>query len=81
MYFVVIWYILWPFALFYVHLVYFMVIQYIFPILVCCTMKNLATLGQTDTVLKGCLLVIAGESWGRLPGKHVGTLLPGYVGT
>jgi hypothetical protein len=46
------WYILWPFALFYGrlvyifcgHLVYSMVIWYIFPILVSCTEKNLATL-------------------------------------
>jgi hypothetical protein len=38
---------LWPFRLLYGHLVYFvkfMVIWYIFPILVCFTKKNLATL-------------------------------------
>jgi apolipoprotein N-acyltransferase len=36
-YITAIWYILLP-------LVYFMVIWYIFPVLVCCTKKNLATL-------------------------------------
>jgi hypothetical protein len=46
---------IWPFGLFYGHLVhfrpfgifcgrFFMVIWYIFPALVCCTKKNLATL-------------------------------------
>jgi hypothetical protein len=30
-YFMAIWYILWPFGIFYGHLVYFMVICYIFP--------------------------------------------------
>jgi hypothetical protein len=38
------WYILCPFGLFYGHLVYFMVVWYIFTVLVCCTKKNLATL-------------------------------------
>jgi hypothetical protein len=37
------WYILWTFGLFCSHLVYFMVIWYIFPVLLCCTKKNLAT--------------------------------------
>jgi hypothetical protein len=37
-YFTAIWYILCTFGLFYSHLVYF------FPVLVCCTKKNLATL-------------------------------------
>jgi hypothetical protein len=48
------WYILWPFGLFYDHLVYFAYIWYIlttsglfFPVLVCCTKKNLATLIST----------------------------------
>jgi hypothetical protein len=48
------WYILWPFGLFYGHLVYFVVTWYIlwsfgiyFSVLVCCTEKNLATLGNT----------------------------------
>jgi hypothetical protein len=44
-YFMVIWSILWSFGLFYGHLVYFMAIRYIFPVLVCCTKENLATLG------------------------------------
>jgi hypothetical protein len=45
------WYILWPFGLFYGHLVYFVVIWYIlslfgifFEVLAYCTKKNLATL-------------------------------------
>jgi hypothetical protein len=56
------WYILWPFGLFYGHLVYFVadwytylvaifvyfiVIWYIFSLLVCCTKKNLATVKKT----------------------------------
>jgi hypothetical protein len=40
-YVVAIWYILWPFGIFCGHLAYFMVI---FPVLVCCPKKNLATL-------------------------------------
>jgi hypothetical protein len=42
-----------PFCLFYCHFVYFLAIRYIlwsfrfiFPVLVCCTKKNLATLGS-----------------------------------
>jgi hypothetical protein len=34
------------FGIFCDHLVYFVVIWYIFPVLVCCTKVNLATLGQ-----------------------------------
>jgi hypothetical protein len=48
-----IWYILWPFGIFYRHLVYFIAIWYILwlfcifsPVLVCCSKKNLATLLQ-----------------------------------
>jgi hypothetical protein len=41
------WYILRPFGLFYGHLVYFMVIWCIFPVLVHGTKKNLATLVST----------------------------------
>jgi hypothetical protein len=42
--FITIWYILWPFGIFYGHLVYFMAIWYIFPVLVYFRKKNLATL-------------------------------------
>jgi hypothetical protein len=35
------------FAVYYGHLVYFLVIWYIFPVLVCCCNKNLATLLST----------------------------------
>jgi hypothetical protein len=52
-YFLAIWYILWPFGIFYDHLVHtyilsplgiFCSVWYIFPFLVWCTKKNLATL-------------------------------------
>jgi hypothetical protein len=39
-------YILRPFGIFCGYLVYFMVIWYVFPVLVCCATKNLATLGR-----------------------------------
>jgi hypothetical protein len=42
--FMTIWSILRPIGIFYGHLVYFLVVWYIFPVLVCCTKKNLATL-------------------------------------
>jgi hypothetical protein len=42
--FMTMWSILWPCGRFCGHLVYFMVLWYIFPVLVCCTKKNLATL-------------------------------------
>jgi hypothetical protein len=50
------WYILCPFGLFYGHLLYvvaiILVIGYIFPVLVCCTKKNLAALpSATDNCL------------------------------
>jgi hypothetical protein len=35
----------------YDHLAYFVVIWYIFPVLVCCTKKNLATLDKSETVI------------------------------
>jgi hypothetical protein len=45
------WYILWPFGIFYRHLVYFMAIWFILgsfgifsPVLECCAEKNLAAL-------------------------------------
>jgi hypothetical protein len=43
-YFMAIWNILQTFGIFYGHLVHFAVIWYFFPVLVCCTEKNLATL-------------------------------------
>jgi hypothetical protein len=42
-----IWSILQPFDIFYGHLVYFVVIWYIFPMLIYCSEKNLATLINT----------------------------------
>jgi hypothetical protein len=43
-YFMAIWNILMTLGIFYNHLVHFMFIWYIFPVLVSCTKKNLATL-------------------------------------
>jgi hypothetical protein len=43
-YFMAIWSILRSFGIFYGHLIYFVAIRYIFPVLLCCTKKNLATL-------------------------------------
>jgi hypothetical protein len=55
------WYILWPFDLFYGHLVYFFATLYIygifFPVLVCCTKKNLATLLDTYLLLHNTILI------------------------
>jgi hypothetical protein len=51
-YFMAVWSILQPFGIFCGHLVYFMVIWYIFPVLVCCAKKNLATL--LLTIVKAC---------------------------
>jgi hypothetical protein len=47
--FTVFWYILWTFGIFYGCLVFFVVIWCIFPVLVFCTMKNLATLAPSHT--------------------------------
>jgi hypothetical protein len=44
LYFMAIWNILPQFGILYGILVYFVVIRYISPILVCCTMKNATTL-------------------------------------
>jgi hypothetical protein len=51
------WYILQPFGIFYGCLVHLVVIWYIFTILVCCNMKNLATLNHLTVgrVVKGQL--------------------------
>jgi hypothetical protein len=43
-YFMAIWSILWRFGIFCDHLVHFVFIRFIFPVLVSCTKKNLATL-------------------------------------
>jgi hypothetical protein len=43
-YFTALWSILRPFGILCGNLIYFVVIWYIFPILVCCTKKNLAAL-------------------------------------
>jgi hypothetical protein len=45
-YFMAIWSILRPFGIFCSHLVYFTVIWYIFPFLVCCTKKKSGNPGQ-----------------------------------
>jgi hypothetical protein len=40
MYFKAIWSILWPFGIFCGHLVHFMAIRHIFPVLVCCNKEK-----------------------------------------
>jgi hypothetical protein len=47
-YFMAIWNILRTLGIFYDHLVHFMLIWYIFPVLVSCTKKNLAALFPTQ---------------------------------
>jgi hypothetical protein len=47
-----IWYNLCTFGIIYVHLVYFVVIWYIFPVLVSCTKKNLANLEWSKRRIK-----------------------------
>jgi hypothetical protein len=44
------WNILWTFGIFYYHLVLFVFIWYIFPVLLSCTKKNLATLLRTAAI-------------------------------
>jgi hypothetical protein len=46
--FMAILFILLPNGMFHVHLVHFVVIWYISPVLVCCTEKNLATLNREN---------------------------------
>jgi hypothetical protein len=46
--FMAIWNILWQFGIFYAQLVHFVLIWYIFPVLVSCTLKNLATLAKSE---------------------------------
>jgi hypothetical protein len=55
------WYILWPFGMFYGHLVYFMIIWYIFARF---TMKNLAALlnGSAQPVLLWFAIVLTNRS-------------------
>jgi uncharacterized membrane protein YesL len=48
-----IWSILLPFSIFCGHLLYFVVIWYIFPVLVCYTNKNLATLEEEFVPIPG----------------------------
>jgi hypothetical protein len=49
-YFIVIWSSSWTFGIFCGHLIYFMVNWYNFPVLVCCTKKNLAALFRCQNV-------------------------------
>jgi hypothetical protein len=48
LYFRVMWNILLTFGIFYDHLVYFVFIGFIFPVLISCTEKNLATLAECE---------------------------------
>jgi hypothetical protein len=63
MYFMDIWSILLSIVTFYGHLVYLVVIWYIFPVLVFCTKKNLATLPHScELHKKSYLAQLAPES-------------------
>jgi hypothetical protein len=75
-YFMAIWNILQTFGVFYDHLVvHFVFIWYIFPVLVSCTKKNLATLVPIfklpSSVTRGRFFVhFSGENlWGKFRGK------------
>jgi hypothetical protein len=48
------WYILWLFGLSCGYFVYLLVIWYIFPVLVCCTKENLATLAKSWPMAENC---------------------------
>jgi hypothetical protein len=62
-YIVDIWPILRPFGIFHSHLVHFAVIWYIFPVLVCCAKKNLATpdTSRTEKTRESGVNVFFGE--------------------
>jgi hypothetical protein len=49
-YFMDIWSILHPFGMFFAHMVYFVVVWYIFSLLVCYSKKNLATLDKNTSL-------------------------------
>jgi hypothetical protein len=53
-----IWNILQTFGIFYDHLVHFMFIWDIFPVLVSCTKKNLATMAKIATAVNFSTLLI-----------------------
>jgi hypothetical protein len=46
------WNILWRFRVFYDHLLHFVFIWYIFPVLLSCTKKNLANLQSNQLIIK-----------------------------
>jgi hypothetical protein len=56
-YFMTIWSILRPLKIFYGHLVHFLLIWYIFPILVSCTKNNLATLETIRMIAAGFVVI------------------------
>jgi hypothetical protein len=57
-----IWNILWIFGIFYDHSVHFVFIWYLFPVLVSCTKKNLATLAYTCNLRKcGWMILNQGD--------------------
>jgi hypothetical protein len=49
-YLIVLWYILWPFGLYYGHFVHLMAFGSNSPGLVCCAKNNLATLSETTNI-------------------------------
>jgi hypothetical protein len=56
---------------FYGHLIYFVALWYIFPVLVCCTKKNLATLQTTRTFARIVAAIKSGHVGVRLLTRHL----------
>jgi hypothetical protein len=61
-YFMDIWSILQLLDIFYGHLVYLVLIRYIFPSLVYCTKKNLATLPASMIITINCIMTLVGRN-------------------
>jgi hypothetical protein len=80
------WYILWPFGKFSEHLVYFVAIWDIFwsfgilfPILVCCTKKTLATLFEFFVANKESTVAKCRVLWVRARGTRRMMFVPFYI--
>jgi hypothetical protein len=65
-YFMAIWNILWRLGIFYDHLVHFVFIWYIFPVLVSCAKKHLATLnGRRNLAVQRRTEIVKKINFGR----------------